>query len=305
MSKHERKLHGKDKALSGRDVAIKKEDQSEVDTELKGQAHSRKVKVEQLDEKPGVKEVKIEGAKAARTTKSTKDDASCEEKVDSPEESKEAMEDNDTNPQKRRRKYKDFRSDVEAVFKREKRAREKAERKDVTTFGENASDEATTEATETKRYRCDSCPYATQDKAKVKIHVAGVHLNSRPFACPHCEDKFQREYHLRRHARVQHKRNVDASKALDSTQLASVGAGFTDSKASEEPAKIQKVGGLYLCDRCPFTAAKRFRVTNHAKAVHDRLKPHKCPRCTYAAARRDHVRRHAKTSHGMDIPKIR
>ncbi|XP_063540105.1 zinc finger protein 431-like [Cydia strobilella] len=114
-----------------------------------------------------------------------------------------------------------------------------------------------------KRYKCDLCNYATDEKYRLKVH-GKVHSNEKPFKCNLCSYSTAYKAHLQIHDRIH---------------------------TGERP---------YKCDQCSYASIQKCDLSVH-KRVHSGEKPHKCSHCSFACKRKRDLLAHERT-HKVEKP---
>lgn len=114
-----------------------------------------------------------------------------------------------------------------------------------------------------KRYKCDLCNYATDEKYRLKVH-GKVHSSEKPFKCNLCSYSTAYKAHLQIHDRIH---------------------------TGERP---------YKCDQCSYASIQKCDLSVHQR-VHSGEKPHKCSYCSFACKRKRDLLAHERT-HKVEKP---
>lgn len=172
---------------------------------------------------------------------------------------------------------------------------------------------------EPQQYQCRFCPYTSHCKWRVGRHER-THSGFRPFACPHCGQRFTESSSLKRHLRLRSKKGFCELRKRDSQQgspaarrpqqpqpqqqcdpgpfvCADCGKGFTRKSGLDFHQLRHTQERPYACRVCQRGFADPGNASRHEKTVHGRQYPLHCPHCGQGCWHRPHLLRHLRTQH--------
>ncbi len=130
---------------------------------------------------------------------------------------------------------------------------------------------------------CDKCDFKTRGSWRLKRHRDSVHLNLKPFKCPHCESDFKDKRALvqhrhRRHNDDEHSRGAfdlapTAASELTPQSTSNLALPRTDSKATTDyltaTVSSSRMSSKDLrCSDCRDSFPTLFKLKRHAKKAH-------------------------------------
>lgn len=155
------------------------------------------------------------------------------------------------------------------------------------------------------QYQCRFCPYTSHVKWRVGRHEK-THSGYRPFACPHCGQRFTESSSLKRHLRIRSRKGSCEPRQkprpaprpqLGPFMCPECGKGFTRKAGLELHALRHTQERPYACGVCQRRFADPGNASRHEKAVHGRQYPLHCPLCGQGCWHQLHLQRHLRTQH--------
>ena len=139
---------------------------------------------------------------------------------------------------------------------------------------------------------CKECGYAPSQKGHLKFHIKSVHLKEKIYKCELCPYKSARRFGIKKHVDGKHEKT--GSYVCEE-------CGYVASKNSKlklHRVSVHKTGDkIFKCDQCPYTTTYKASLKIHVDAVHNKMKNHVCEECGYAAARKMGLIKHKQTKH--------
>lgn len=167
------------------------------------------------------------------------------------------------------------------------------------------------------QYQCRFCPYTSHVKWRVGRHEK-THTGYRPFACPHCGQRFTESGSLKRHLRMRARKGFCELRKKPQPQprpsprpqgrdpgpfvCPECGKAFTRKAGLDLHALRHAQERPYACGVCQRRFADPGNASRHEKAVHGRQYPLHCPHCGQGCWHQPHLRRHLRTQHRGTLP---
>lgn len=160
------------------------------------------------------------------------------------------------------------------------------------------------------RYSCDTCSYACQSPAILKIHER-VHSGEKPFACSYCDYKSGQKNNIAKHVLVHMKKKPYRCQYCDyrcaqknnlivhertHTGVKPFACTFCEYKTVQKPNLVKH---MYLhtnekpfaCDMCDYRCVQKTNLTKH-KQKHTLEKPFECTDCDYRSSQKSNLNKH-------------
>uniref|UniRef100_A0A1Q3F6E2 C2H2-type domain-containing protein n=1 Tax=Culex tarsalis TaxID=7177 RepID=A0A1Q3F6E2_CULTA len=141
-----------------------------------------------------------------------------------------------------------------------------------------------------KQYVCHVCNKTFMGTNDLRKHLR-IHNDERPYACPHCDNRFRQAGCLKNHIASQH-----GTDTLYTCDLCS--KMFPIKERLRLHMRVHTGEKPYTCSMCPKTFARGGQLTQHL-ATHNGIRKHKCQHCPSAFSCAANLKMHLK-SH-MDI----
>ena len=171
--------------------------------------------------------------------------------------------------------------------------------------------------TDERPFKCQLCPYRSRDSSQLTVHLRS-HTNDRPFvcsfetccsafktnsdlkrhlklhSCPHCSYKSASQLTVKSHITTEHADLVQQFKCDICNFVSSHETKLkAHMKTHESPAN------LFLCDKCPFEATTKLRLTSHLRKKHFDSNATRlvCEVCKFSTASADILAAHIRKKH--------
>ena len=145
-----------------------------------------------------------------------------------------------------------------------------------------------------KPYACPHCDQRFSAPSSKSLHIKSIHDKIEEYPCPDCEKIFNQKSNMIKHYKTLHLNQVTNKCQQCNRQFNQLSALRRHIKIVHDKVTPHK------CNDCDKKFSLAESLKKHREAIHIKSKDHTCKYCDYAATRADMLRVHVRKVHTKD-----